>query len=941
MTRISMALILLATGLMTSARAADVAPAPADVIRIPIECEDMRGVTWGPEGFTPAWTAGRWGRDLHQNMVFGGAWASRMAAAVTDAGDKPSEVFQDVSVPEARRYKIWAKYECPPFFNYPFGIRIQPLDADGKPAVAIFDKVFGLRESAKHFSFEKKLRTGDLYWNWGIDHDAAEGYETDLPAGRVRVTLYKAAGPAGAPVGARSVDAILITSRISELSAPEYPRFPLLDELQQANHLYVRFRNTGSEPVVVNYNHWNHRADHYYAMDPRLAALVRFYDAWGCLIADAVGKPRSAPGGQWADPIAPGQSSPWIDVGPTISPENSCPFHAQAKPSTKRPAPAAAPELPLAMDLALKPREASIVKSFEKGPGEPELSVLIQPDLHRPEGKDWTLPVAEVYRRVTRELDQFKRVGPSPKKLRLYGGIGLSYPDAPLTPQRPDFPVSLDYAIALGLNTMPGEFPVSNALLADAAVAHFASKNVTLIEPSGHYHHTQDPAALAKMYPDEKSKARLYYDSFGDEIGLPHIDVADPKLLADFRQFLTDRGIKPADLGKASMDDVKPLPTFSTAVAVQIGVLPKEGAGPATMPGRGGWEVSQAALLALESVHDRAWHQAPGPAHRRDDAPDRTALQNHRQPRRHAPLLLDASIQFYRVVSRRGDDVGVERGLRLLHARGNAPGGRVSGRISAHGAKYHDTPMMYYCMPHYPGNTGQHVVQNAVLLWGQGVRDLDFFGACPDAFATENYIHSRGGMAETGRGIRQISGMAGNIEDDLLAVKTKKARVAILLSEASDVWETGGQGQGVIEPGSEATNVSQEERKAIWYCLRNHGYLVDLLSENDVAEGRLEGYAALYACGRNLDRRTANPIRQWVEAGGRLFLTVGACRRDQYDEPFTDLDSLIGRGEAVPGGAVLPRPIASQNGTSATNAAGPNHRQRRGKARHIRRLRQP
>jgi hypothetical protein len=138
--------------------------------------------------------------------------------------------------------------------------------------------------------------------------------------------------------------------------------------------------------------------------------------------------------------------------------------------------------------------------------------------------------------------------------------------------------------------------------------------------------------------------------------------------------------------------------------------------------------------------------------------------------------------------------------------------------------------------------------------------------------------------------------MAGNIEDALLPARTKQARVAILLSESSDLWETGGRGQGVIAPGTQESNASQEERKNIWYCLRNHGYLVDLLTENDVAEGRLKDYQSLYVCGHNLDRRDVQPISDWVQGGGRLFLTAGAARRDQYDEPLTDLDQLIGRG---------------------------------------------
>src|SRR5205823_1142993 len=93
-------ILFLASALLAALAARSRAAEP-EVVRIPIECEDMQGVKWGPEGLTPAWTAGRWGRDLYQNMIFGGVWASRMAAAVTDGGAEKAEVFQDITVPRA------------------------------------------------------------------------------------------------------------------------------------------------------------------------------------------------------------------------------------------------------------------------------------------------------------------------------------------------------------------------------------------------------------------------------------------------------------------------------------------------------------------------------------------------------------------------------------------------------------------------------------------------------------------------------------------------------------------------------------------------------------------------------------------------------------------------------------------------------------------------
>ncbi len=894
-------LLLMAMVLTLAGHATAASPDADGITRIPIECEDMQGVKWGPEGFTKEWTAGQWGRDLHQNMIFGGVWSSRMANAVTDASDTPAEVFQDVTIPSAGKYKVWAKYEVPPFFNYPFGVRIETLGSDGKPAgQAIFDKVYGLRDSLKHFSFNKKLKSGDLFWNWGMDHDAAEGYETELPAGKVRVTLYKAKGPAGAPVGARSVDAILITSLISTLSngdaKTDFNNFPLIEQLMCANHVYARFKNNGTQPVLITYSHWNHRATYYYQIDPQKAVMVRFFGADGKIVLNDKGEPRTHPKGQWTEPVAPGATTPWIDIGPTMTTENSCPFFVQAA----LPAEPGKQVLgyPLAMDLASEPADSKILKSFAMDAGEPQLDVLIQPDLHRKEGVETTDKTVNVFRRVTKLLDTFPRVGPMPKKLKLYGTIGIGYL-GPLTATRPDFPVTMDYAIALGLNTVPVN--PADVDLIDAAKSYYASKNAPFVEMSAKYHHTQDVELVRKKLSEPEIARRLYYVSYGDEIGLPRIDVKDEHKLQQFRAFLQARGVKPSELGAESYDTIKPLTSYTANVAVQIGVLPAPTDGTAAkLPeGDAGRYIKRLYWLSSQFAIQQGI----------DDFAEKTRILTAMiGPHFKTTANLGGMHPYYWmhqssfIESFRGNAMTLAWSEDYDYCQPEVTRLVIDWQAAylRAGAKYHDTPMMFYCMPHYPGNSGQHLIQNAVTLWGQGVQDLDFFNSGIDAYGTENYIHSRGGHAETGRAMRQISGMAGNIEDALIPARTKQARIAVLLSETSDVWETNGQGQGVIAPGTPESNISQEERKNIWYCLRNNGYLVDVLTENDVAEGRLKDYAALYVCGHNLDQRTVKPITDWVTGGGRLFLTAGAARRNEYDEPLTDLDNWLGRNAEDP-----------------------------------------
>jgi hypothetical protein len=55
----------------------------------------------------------------------------------------------------------------------------------------------------------------------------------------------------------------------------------------------------------------------------------------------------------------------------------------------------------------------------------------------------------------------------------------------------------------------------------------------------------------------------------------------------------------------------------------------------------------------------------------------------------------------------------------------------------------------------------------------------------------------------------------------------------------------------------------------------------------------------LYVCGQNLDRKAAKAIKDWVAAGGMLFATAGAARKDEFDGPLTELDEVLGRGKTL------------------------------------------
>jgi hypothetical protein len=75
------------------------------------------------------------------------------------------------------------------------------------------------------------------------------------------------------------------------------------------------------------------------------------------------------------------------------------------------------------------------------------------------------------------------------------------------------------------------------------------------------------------------------------------------------------------------------------------------------------------------------------------------------------------------------------------------------------------------------------------------------------------------------------------------------------------------------------------ERRATYLSLVHDHYVVDMLTEEDVAAGRLKEYDALYVVDPNISARAIAAIEQWVRDGGYVFGSCGAGSRDEFNEP--------------------------------------------------------
>ena len=119
----------------------------------------------------------------------------------------------------------------------------------------------------------------------------------------------------------------------------------------------------------------------------------------------------------------------------------------------------------------------------------------------------------------------------------------------------------------------------------------------------------------------------------------------------------------------------------------------------------------------------------------------------------------------------------------------------------------------------------------------------------------------------------------------LAGQKRQKADVAILATEATDIWRTN------------PLDASKSEMRGLVYALRFSGYRIDFMREHMVEDGFLDGYKVLFATMPHANRVVQGRILDWVKAGGTLVLAPGALTRDEADDASALFDEWRADGD--------------------------------------------
>ncbi len=160
----------------------------------------------------------------------------------------------------------------------------------------------------------------------------------------------------------------------------------------------------------------------------------------------------------------------------------------------------------------------------------------------------------------------------------------------------------------------------------------------------------------------------------------------------------------------------------------------------------------------------------------------------------------------------------------------------------------------------------------------QGAKNFYYWTYGPTAMSTENYWSDQPGSYP---GMAHLSRALEFGEKIIEPGKTRKTRVALFYSISSDLWQPFGYAHML-------------ERRGLYLALVHEQFLVDMLTEEDVAAGRLGDYKIFYTADPCISADAAKSIGKWVKKGGTLVATCAAGSRNEFGEPTAELAKVFG-----------------------------------------------
>lgn len=389
-----------------------------------------------------------------------------------------------------------------------------------------------------------------------------------------------------------------------------------------------------------------------------------------------------------------------------------------------------------------------------------------------------------------------------------------------------------------------------------------------------------DPA-LVPLMQESAAKAIAEHKAVGakeswalwvDEIGVfakEHIARCD-RCAGKFRDYLRAQKLAPADFGKADWNDVKPFDIWGTPAEVVPGAKGKARAVPPPQP--------ESAADSLRSYYTARFmtHATAQvfPARAQQFKAAGIPLYAMQGP---TPSWSGASLDWNEFYDHGANTAFVwETSNRDPRAwQWESYLGDIGRGIAAR----HAMPMGCLVKPHRGAPE-----QRMLSVVSRGVRVIEWYTYGPD--------YSKGdSFSQSPELLERVAGAArflGRAEEWLYGAQPLvPAEVAFVTPRSSEIWGRAGGLNGA----------AFENAKWVWLALAHTHIPVDILSEQQLAEGKLARYKAIYIPGPHLRRDAAAQVKEWVRAGGSLWTDALGLSRDEANQPATAFAEVLGLGE--------------------------------------------
>jgi len=532
------------------------------------------------------------------------------------------------------------------------------------------------------------------------------------------------------------------------------------------------------------------------------------------------------------DALQPGTTSAWADISAWLDTVHQSQVYLQGKGTG----------LKLAVEAATQPDEAHIVCTLPLEGDDPWNALIVPVDFNPAE----TLSYLAISRRQVEYVKQFPMKGRLPKRILFYGSVGRAKADG--TPLEQS---QFELAKALGYNTLRAEGQPPRSYFAMAYGVGESDEKVEKLRGS---------LSESGMLP------HLLGLKIGDEVHLSQYIPEDGRSQR-FREYLEAEGFKPADVKAKSWEEAD----------------------------LAGWEAAAGnPVLYYESAEFLARYGIEGlktrTARIRKHLGDDILIGANFSPH---PYFWPHQRQWIDVFKSGAASISWSEDYHWQVAIASPQ--LIGWLLDAMrcGAKYHDSLIHFYVMPHSPGNTDLNFRLGTYIALGHGARHIDHFSIGPQHYWTENYVDWRdvSRYQQIHDTIREV----GTVDDLLFDGRVKQAEAAVLLSNTTDLWDLShGPDTYNIVDDNPNMNVYNTERQCAWLALRHAQSPVDLVTEDDLIDGRLKDYRMLYVAGDHLQRKAAAALAGWVKEGGVVLACAGGGFLDEYNRPLDTLAPVFG-----------------------------------------------